>query len=442
MSEKESMVDQLEREDILAAAANLARTGIDEASIFNNYYVETEYGEFPFLQVVRLALEKKLSRKVSKQEVPSFLTNREVIESLGFPINYYKENISFFDTGELSLYASVAGQPYRKDDAEARRISQLLKPLVRKVNKWTELSMVDDYEYRPDNSWQWSGTFKSYLWIRIFRKNENDKAFFVFGVNKDGDLYLELNCLRSNHTAGTTEALSKETIDKVDQYLATSNYQRKIISRDNLKHYNWDMLVEESSNYLLENAALYDEISAIVTELEGGKITTKPPGKNTLLFEKPPRNTQSRAQRTKAKTTFKGREVDWGKRQEASIQLGSLGEQLVIRHEKEKLLRLGKPDLADQVKKVLDGEGYDIKSFEEDKTPRYIEVKTTVKGKEEPFQITLNELRYAELHRDNYVIYRLFEFQVVSETARCFEMSGSDLEKARVEPVVFEVSLK
>lgn len=436
------MIDQIERSDILTAAASLSSTGIDDASLFNNYYVETEHGEFPFLQLVRLALGNKLERKITKKEIKASRQNREAIETLGFGINYYKEHINFFAAKELNDYAAVAGKPYRRAIQEDVRFGNLIKPLVRKVNKWAELSVVDDFEYKADNHWQWSGTFKTYLWVRIYKKRATDKAFFVFGVGKNGNLYIQLNCLWSNHTAGTTEVLQGEVVHEVQAYLSASNYQAKSIDIASLESYDWDMLVEESSNYILEHSALYDEISAIVMELERSTVQDESTGNPKLTIEDAPTKIRSRAEKTIKKTVFTGKKVDWVKKQESSIKLGNKGEQLVILSEQERLRQLKKPDLADQVKKVLDGEGYDILSFEENGDERYIEVKTTVNSKEEPFQITLNEYVFSRLNREQYFIYRLFEFKVVAGAARCFVLGGEELDNVHFEPIAFEVSLK
>lgn len=436
------MIDQIERNDILTAAASLSETGIDDSSLFHNYYVETEHGEYPFLQLVRLALGNKLDREISKQEIKASRLNREAIEALGFGINYYKEHINFFEAKELNDYAAVAGKPYRKEIKEDVRFGNLIKPLVRKVNKWAELSVVDDFEYKRDNHWQWSGTFKSYLWVRIFKKHATDKAFFVFGVGEKGNLYIQLNCLWSNHTAGTTEVLQGEVVHEVQAYLSASNYQTKSIDIASLESYDWDMLVEESSNYILEHSALYDEISAIVMELEQNKVPDESTSHAKLTIEAAPAKIKSRAENTIKKTSFTGKKIDWVKKQESSIKLGNNGEQLVIQSEQERLQKLNKPDLADQVKKVLDGEGYDILSFEENGDLRYIEVKTTVKSKEEPFQMTLNEYVFSKLKRERYFIYRLFDFRVVAGTARYFVLGGKELDKVHFEPIAFEVSLK
>jgi hypothetical protein len=90
----------------------------------------------------------------------------------------------------------------------------------------------------------------------------------------------------------------------------------------------------------------------------------------------------------------------------------------VLKHERERLDSAGRSDLASKALHIAelegDGAGYDVRSFELDGTPRFIEVKTTRGGKQEDFtchrmkshSLTTNRLNsiYIEystmIHRD------------------------------------------
>ena len=80
-------------------------------------------------------------------------------------------------------------------------------------------------------------------------------------------------------------------------------------------------------------------------------------------------------------------------------QLGDLGEELVLRYEKKKLIDIGKTDLANAVEHVSktqgDGTGYDIKSFNSDGKDIYIEVKTTKLGIDTEFYMSPNEIEFS-----------------------------------------------
>jgi hypothetical protein len=88
---------------------------------------------------------------------------------------------------------------------------------------------------------------------------------------------------------------------------------------------------------------------------------------------------------------------------------GHLGEELVLRKERLRLRRSGKPILASRVRWVsLESvaEGYDILSFENDETERFIEVKST-EGTAKSFEMSDNEWKRAEELGDRYWLYRV-----------------------------------
>ena len=59
-------------------------------------------------------------------------------------------------------------------------------------------------------------------------------------------------------------------------------------------------------------------------------------------------------------------------------------------------------DKIKHVSKTNDLAGYDILSFNDDGSERYIEVKTTKGGKRTEFYLTANELAYSKLMKDSY----------------------------------------
>src|SRR5690606_38526488 len=123
-----------------------------------------------------------------------------------------------------------------------------------------------------------------------------------------------------------------------------------------------------------------------------------------------------------------------------SSKLGLLGEELVIHFEREKLKGLGFFDKAEEVKKKIDGEGYDILSFDENGNEMYIEVKTTKGNSDEPFYLSINEKAFCELNSDKYIIYRLHNYNYLTKTARIYKIKGSELENFDLAPINFEVS--
>jgi len=95
-------------------------------------------------------------------------------------------------------------------------------------------------------------------------------------------------------------------------------------------------------------------------------------------------------------------------------RIGDLGELLVINFEKEKLLQAGKSKLAEKIKHTAkdkgDGTGYDIESFDTDGNKIFIEVKTTRNDFSQMIHITRNELERSIKEKDNYFLYRVYNF--------------------------------
>ncbi|MEX1015020.1 MAG: DUF3883 domain-containing protein, partial [Candidatus Paceibacterota bacterium] len=93
-------------------------------------------------------------------------------------------------------------------------------------------------------------------------------------------------------------------------------------------------------------------------------------------------------------------------------RLGNKGEKIVFDLEKSRLMKQGKKTLAEKVERAkYDHLGYDIKSFEENGEPRYIEVKTTrSKLGTANFFLTINELNKAK-ELQNYYVYIVYEIE-------------------------------
>jgi hypothetical protein len=120
------------------------------------------------------------------------------------------------------------------------------------------------------------------------------------------------------------------------------------------------------------------------------------------------------------------RYYNYAAREGHNKRLGQCGEEFVLHLEKRRLASIGRVDLVDEVewtsKKRGDGAGYDIRSFKGD-TDRelFIEVKTTNSGKYQPFIISGNEVAFSEEHREQYSLYRVFQFK---NDPRVFTLDG------------------
>lgn len=132
---------------------------------------------------------------------------------------------------------------------------------------------------------------------------------------------------------------------------------------------------------------------------------------------------------------------DYLQREAHNRSLGIAGEEFVLQLEHWRLIALGQDKLADKVEHVSktkgDGLGYDVLSFENDGRERFIEVKTTAFGKETPFFVTQNELRFSKSAANQFHLYRLFEFR---KQPRIFDLQGEISQHCQLDPISFRAS--
>jgi hypothetical protein len=156
-------------------------------------------------------------------------------------------------------------------------------------------------------------------------------------------------------------------------------------------------------------------------------------GDSTLqLTSAPPARARTRA----------GRHVDYGKLQEESRRVGTLGEELVVDYERKRLRDAGRPDLASNVQWVArdigDGLGYDVQSFELSGEQLHIEVKTTSLAAETPFYISSAELDFARRHPQTYALYRVSQ---VDDSPQFFILRSLDITSLEMIPVTYQARL-
>lgn len=428
-------LDPIKREHIISAAKYIDYNGIPNNYLSNNYWVALPNSkEYPFKYLARIAYQMTDGNEGVWLDFQSNDSYRGYIEKeLKFSISYYKEGMSFFTTDDIEHFEAIGGKKYRKANDEDVRAAQLLKPLVYKVNKWAENSLIENFVTHSDRHWQWSGTFKTYLWIRIFRPNSSRKVFFIVGATKDGGLFYKIDCLRSNYNK--SGVLTTEIQKLFDEYLGRTDYNEKFISKESLQLLTWDKLVEETTRFFYKYASLYDELENLINP-----TPTIVNGVGRFEQVAPPAKTKSYLNK---KRTFQGHVTDWSQKQATTKLLGDAGEELVIEFEKAKLMEAKLFDRADLVAKVKDGCGYDVLSFDTNSNEIHIEVKTTTGNEDEPFYFSINEKEYLEQHPENYFLYRLHQFRFNPNRAKYFILSASDfLKKAEFNATNFEVSMK
>ncbi len=137
-----------------------------------------------------------------------------------------------------------------------------------------------------------------------------------------------------------------------------------------------------------------------------------------------------------------GRITNWLDNQRERQKIGDLGEMLVIDWERERLLAAGIDKNPEHSSKTEgDGLGYDILSYDDNGDELFIEVKTTEQGYDAPFMITRSELEKSNVNPSAFTLYRLYDFDILNNTAKFIERRGS-LGELCLYPRVFDVRLR
>lgn len=322
-----------------------------------------------------------------------------------------KHKYDFFTNDEIAFLSKWGGQVYDKDNNEhVAAKNYIMNSLGTKTVYWSNelIKRLPGFETFNWRMWSQKGwedgervaKFKHYTWARIYKKGDGDKDIF-FTVGADGneqalvyklDFYFEKNS--SLNTA------QKEIVDKnIPKHLRWVT-----IDVSEFHGYSWDKLLDETAKFIAENTATYDKL----IDLAWGTQTVEEVFKNYLRKQTP--DLKRYTELPKLNPSFKGHDRDFIAEAIEKKEIGDAGEELVINYEKNRLRAMGKSELADLVKDAKDGEGYDILSFDGNENRLYIEVKTTIGNENTPFDLSLNEYLYAEKHENDYVIYRLYNY--------------------------------
>ena len=137
---------------------------------------------------------------------------------------------------------------------------------------------------------------------------------------------------------------------------------------------------------------------------------------------------------------------DYAAKDAKNRKIGLEGELLVVAFEQNRLRQLGHEHLALQIVHTSviqgDGAGYDIKSFNQDGSVRYIEVKSTRGPLGTDFYMSPNELKFSEQNRSNFFLYRVYDMGNESGEASFYLLEGDVQQKLNATPVNFKMSFK
>ena len=132
---------------------------------------------------------------------------------------------------------------------------------------------------------------------------------------------------------------------------------------------------------------------------------------------------------------------DYEKSNRQNKLIGNLGELLVMQYEQERLKDKKNKNPDHKSVKDGDGLGYDILSYDDSGNEIFIEVKTTTGNYNSTFYITQNELECSNRYPDKYCLYRLYDFDDDTNTAKFFTING-DLTHYCITPISYRVAIE
>jgi hypothetical protein len=207
----------------------------------------------------------------------------------------------------------------------------------------------------------------------------------------------------------------------ISGYKPLGNYQR-ILSDVVLEWIGSDKELEASAERAATAPATAPQVRNILERLE------EPPEQEEFKYR--PFKERVPGQRVTLKNYF---EIESRNR-----SLGQRGENLIVNFERSRLRVAGKQSLAERVEHISvtqgDGAGFDILSFEDNGTDRFIEVKTTSWGKQTPFLVSRNEVAVSRYRSERYYLFRVFNFR---DDPRFYFIKGSIEERCVLDPTEF-----
>lgn len=409
------------------------------------------YGFYDLCEELHIGKAKKLLKELygfsQIEECKRFWRKKENFDAFATivePVKTYE--IDFFSKGEIDFLHEWKERVYEKDNAEhITAKNYIMNSCGIKTQYWSNeivkrLPELDRFNWRMWNQKGWQETpsgkirvarFKPYTWARIYRKGDDKKDIF-FTVGVDGN--------------------SKELVYKLDYYFEANSYlnanQKDIIYKnipaelrwqsikiDQIANYNWTKLLDITVSFISQHLHIYDKLIDMVW---GNK---EPESLFSNILRPQPLPQRGHLVLPHLNPSFKSVIKDYLKEATEKKELGNNGEELVRQYEINWLNNLGHKDLASLVEIVEDGRGFDIQSFYEDRRPKYIEVKTTTFNSLTPFNLTINEKLFAELNKENYVIYRLYNYDDEDNTADFFIIQDIE-ETLLLQPTEYRAYIK
>ena len=86
-----------------------------------------------------------------------------------------------------------------------------------------------------------------------------------------------------------------------------------------------------------------------------------------------------------------------------------------------------------------DGAGYDVEPYTKEGEKKYVEVKTTRGPAGTAFYMSAKEVEFSRRRRDDYHLYRVYDYDEARNSGRFFVVSGSVEESFGLTPTQYRI---
>lgn len=246
---------------------------------------------------------------------------------------------------------------------------------------------------------------------------------FIIHDHQKHNIYLFLRTRKTNLETKKTEPFT---------YMGRLAYLAHDLTKEHPVFFKWQLLEFEPSN---------EDFTALDLTLLKEEFASVDVKENSLLETSEP----EKRERNERKNTFSARKSDFEVINNRNSKIGLQGELLVLNYSHMQLINAGRHDLAEKIIHTSvvegDGAGYDIRSFKEDGSPLYLEVKTTKGGINSEFFISPNELAFSEEHADAYQLIRVYEYNSTTNSGKFYKIVGNLNEKLNLRPMQYSARI-
>ncbi|MDH5367500.1 MAG: hypothetical protein OEW67_10965 [Cyclobacteriaceae bacterium] len=371
--------------------------------------------------IINLSVDKQLSDFYKKHNLKRDINT--IADSISYIIveddysSINKIDDDFIDVKLVESLCKYQGRTYKAKDQTLKAIGQKLSENVLKTtNFWLDQIPFSCYHKEPERYWQVAGVFKQYTWGKLFfPQHQNKKVFLTVGINlKEMCLFYGLDCLRSG-----TSKLSTDQILMFDHYTKDKNTIVKI-PLDKIGNTSWNTLVKDTTEFFKQLEPLYSEVVDYIwyNQVNLSSIS------HQLLRINPDIHF----------FTKKGGDSD--------KELQHLAISLVVDYERDSLEFSDKSNLASAIKTLENEEDtnvYDIHSFNNDGSDKYIKVISSNNSSISGFKLSESDVQRSIVDEDKSYIYGVFNLSMKQKSGNLIIKKGAFNKVFDLNPVVYTI---